>query len=56
MSLRKQLYASHYFQVALDLTTCVGESDENQGKGFYVITLKSSRQGGLTGFTGSIFA
>ena len=50
----KQLYASHYFQIALDLTVCIEASGGNQGKGFYLITLKSSRQDGLTGFTGSI--
>lgn len=47
----KQLYASHYFQLALDLTVCVPEP---QGKGFYLISLKGSTQQGLTGFTGSI--
>jgi hypothetical protein len=45
----KQLYASHYLQLALDLTACVPERD-----GFYLISLKGSTQQGLTGFTGSI--
>jgi hypothetical protein len=47
----KQLYASHYFETALDLTVCVRDTD---GKGFYLITIKGSRQAGLTGFKGSI--
>jgi hypothetical protein len=49
----KQLYASHYFETALDLTVCV--LDQNNPKhGFYLITLKGSQQAGLTGFKGSI--
>lgn len=47
----KQLYASHYLQLALDLTVCVPEPIS---KGFYLISLKGSTQQGLTGFTGSI--
>lgn len=47
----KQLYASHYFQTALDLTICVNDA---QRPGFYVITLKGSKQAGLTGLKGSI--
>ena len=50
----KQLYASHYFQLALDLAVCVTESGRSTDKGFYLITLKGSAQQGLTGFTGSI--
>ena len=46
----KQLYASHYFHTALDLTVCV--PDPSPG-GFYLLTLKASEQGGLTGITGS---
>lgn len=49
----KQLYASHYFQLALDLTACVSGSDRTSGKGFYLISLKASTQHGLTGFKGS---
>ena len=45
----KQLYASHYFETALDLTVCA--SDKN---GFYLITIKGSQQAGLTGFKGGI--
>ena len=47
----KQLYASHYFETALDLTVCVPDSDR---VGMYVITLKGSSQAGLTGFKGGI--
>jgi hypothetical protein len=49
----KQLYASHYFESALDLTVCVRDQ-ENPGRGFYLITLKGSQQAGLTGFKGGI--
>jgi len=44
----KQLYASHYFQTALDLNFCV----PSKSKGFYLITLKGSEQAGLTGVKG----
>lgn len=47
----KQLYASHYFQTALDLTVCVKDA---QRPGFYIITVKGSKQAGLTGLKGSI--
>ena len=47
----KQLYASHYFETALDLTVCVKDSGKN---GFYLITLKGSQQAGLTGLKGGI--
>jgi hypothetical protein len=50
----KQLYASHYFQLALDLTACVTESGRAGDKGFYLISLKSSTQQGLTGLRGSL--
>jgi hypothetical protein len=49
----KQLYASHYFEAALDLTVCVRDQ-ENPDRGFYVITLKGSQQAGLTGLKGGI--
>src|SRR4029077_20924541 len=49
----KQLYASHYFHTALDLTVCVRDDDEKQ-HGMFLITLKGSQQAGLTGFKGSI--
>jgi len=47
----KQLYASHYFETALDLTVCVKDA---QRSGFYIITVKGSKQAGLTGLKGSI--
>lgn len=46
----KQLYASHYFQVALDLSVCVPAKEG----GFYLINWRGSRQDGLSGLTGSI--
>jgi hypothetical protein len=48
----KQLYASHYFHTALDLSVCV--ADPSAPGGFYLLTLKASEQDGLTGFKGSI--
>jgi hypothetical protein len=47
----KQLYASHYFETALDLTVCV---PDHERAGMYVITLKGSSQAGLTGLKGGI--
>ena len=47
----KQLYASHYFETALDLTVCVRDP---QRSGMYLITLKGSEQAGLTGLKGGI--
>jgi hypothetical protein len=47
----KQIYASHYFETALDLTVCVKDV---QRPGFYIITVKGSKQAGLTGLKGSI--
>jgi hypothetical protein len=50
----KQLYASHYFETALDLTVCIRDEENQKHPGFYLITLKGSRQAGLTGLKGSI--
>ena len=50
----KQLYASHYFQSALDLTTCTKDAARPGERGFYLITVKASQQAGLTGLKGSI--
>jgi len=50
----KQLYASHYFQAALDLTVCVKEASRPNQTGFYLLTLKGSQQAGLTGLKGGI--
>jgi hypothetical protein len=50
----KQLYASHYFETALDLTVCVRNTETTAKSGFYLITVKGSQQAGLTGFKGGI--
>ena len=50
----KQLYASHYFQTALDLTVCVKDVARPGERGFHLITIKASQQAGLTGLKGSI--
>lgn len=49
----KQLYSSHYFETALDLTFCVRDPDNPQ-LGFYLIKAMGSEQSGLTGLKGSI--
>ena len=48
----KQLWASHYFQLALDLTASIPKSGRANSAGSYVISLKISTQQGLTGFSG----
>jgi hypothetical protein len=50
----KQLFASHYFQLALDLSVCVAASGPTGEKGFYLISVRGSTQQGLTGVTGSL--
>src|SRR6266481_316846 len=50
----KQLYASHYFESALDLTVCVKDDEHQAHPGFYLITMKGSQQAGLTGLKGGI--
>jgi hypothetical protein len=50
----KQLYASHYFETALDLTVCAKDTSRSAEKGFFLITVKGSHQAGLTGPKGSI--
>jgi hypothetical protein len=50
----KQLWASHYFQLAMDLTASVPEINSASGAGSYIITLKISTQQGLTGLKGFI--
>ena len=49
----KQLYASHYFHTALDLSVCVTDTAAPE-RGFYLLTLKGSEQEGLTGVKGSM--
>ncbi|MFN8009729.1 MAG: hypothetical protein U0V70_22380, partial [Terriglobia bacterium] len=51
---QKQLYSSHYFETALDLSYVIRSSDDPQKPGFYLIQVMGSEQSGLTGFKGSI--
>ena len=50
----KQLYASHYFHSALDLTVCTRDAARPNEHGFYLITVKASQQAGLTGLKGGM--
>jgi len=50
----KQLYSSHYFETALDLSFCVSGSNDPAHPGFYLIKTMGSEQAGLTGLKGSI--
>jgi hypothetical protein len=54
----KQLYSSHYFETALDLSFCVRGSalpkNDQKKAGFYLIMVMGSEQAGLTGLKGSI--
>jgi hypothetical protein len=50
----KQLYASHYFETALDLTYCIRGTDDPKQPGFFLVKVMGSEQAGLTGFKGSI--
>ena len=50
----KQIYASHYFQGAVDLSFCIKDTDHPDKEGFFLVTRKASRQHGLTGAKGSI--
>lgn len=50
----KQLYASHYLQLAIDLTACVRPNGRSTENGFYLITIKGSNQHGLTGWKGAL--
>ncbi len=49
----KQLYSSHYFETALDMTFCV-RGDGLAQPGFYLLMAEGSEQAGLTGLEGSI--
>jgi hypothetical protein len=51
---QKQLYSSHYFETALDLSVCVREGDDPKQPGFYLIQAMGSEQAGLGGAKGSI--
>jgi len=50
----KQLYSSHYFETALDLSFCVRGSEDPRQPGFYLILAMGSEQAGLTGVKGAI--
>ena len=50
----KQLYATHYFHTALDMSVCVDDGATATPHGFYLLTLKGSEQEGLTGVKGSM--
>ena len=50
----KQLYSSHYFETALDLSLCIRGSEDVTNPGFYLIMAMGSEQAGLTGLKGSI--
>ena len=51
---KKQLYSSHCFRTAMDLSICVRDSDDPKQPGFYLIKALGSEQAGLTGFKGSV--
>jgi hypothetical protein len=50
----KQLYSSHYFETAIDLSLCVRGSSDPAHPGFYLVVAMGSEQAGLTGAKGSI--
>ncbi len=50
----KQLYATHYFHTALDMSVCGDDGSAAAPRGFYLLTLKGSQQEGLTGVKGSM--
>jgi len=51
---QKQLYSSHYFETALDLSFCVRDTSDEKQPGFYLIMAMGSEQAGLTGVKGSV--
>jgi len=50
----KQLYASHYFETAVDLSFCVRSGADPTHPGFYLVIALGSEQSGLTGVKGTI--
>jgi len=50
----KQLYSSHYFGTALDLSFCIHDGDDPKHHGFYLLMVMGSEQAGLTGAKGAI--
>jgi hypothetical protein len=51
---RKQLYSSHYFDTALDLSFCVRGRDNPRHPGFYLIMAMGAEQTSLVGFRGEM--
>ena len=51
---RKQLYSSHYFEAALELSVCVRGEGATDQPGFYLIQALGSEQAGLSGLKGSV--
>jgi hypothetical protein len=51
---QKQLYSSHYFETALDLSICIRGDVDAKPPGFYLIKALGSEQAGLTGPKGAI--
>jgi hypothetical protein len=50
----KQLYSSHYFETALDLSFCIRGGGDAKQPGFYLIMAMGSEQAGPTRVKGSI--
>jgi len=50
----KQLYSSHYFETALDLSFCIRDGNDPKHHGFYLLMAMGSEQAGLTGAKGAI--
>ncbi len=50
----KQLYSSHYFDTALDLSFCLRDHDNSRHPGFYLIMAMGTEQSALAGFKGEI--
>ena len=50
----KQLYSSHYFDTALDLSFCVRGRDNPRHPGFYLIMAMGTEQSSLVGFKGEM--
>ena len=50
----KQLYSSHYFETALELTYLVRGSDDPKNTGFYLVRTVGSEQALLTGMKGGM--
>jgi hypothetical protein len=50
----KQLYSSHYFDTALDLSFCVRDRSVSGRSGFYLIMAMGTEQSSLAGFKGEV--